>query len=264
MSAADTSLLIRPLTEDLLSALESDLPRMIGTRAVPGVSMALIQDGEIVFHHACGVIDAVSAHPISPDTIFEVASLSKPVFAYAVLKLCEQQVLNLDAPLVDYLPAVYTHDNPNIRLVTSGQNRTDHAADLADDPRLCLITGRRVLSHTSGLPNWRPARWSTDELPLALELTPGERFSYSGEGYEYLQAVVEHLTQERLADHMWRQVLEPLGMNDSSFVWREQLESRYALGHDGSGRCTPKHRWPEANAACTLHTTAEDFAKFII
>jgi len=90
---------------------------------------------------------------VGSDTVFEAASTSKPVFAYAVMKLCERGLMDLGAPLTLYTAERFV---PN-------------------DPRLDLITARRVLSHTTGLPNWRSA-----DDPLVISFTPGERWSYSG------------------------------------------------------------------------------------
>jgi hypothetical protein len=102
---------------------------------------------------------------VDHETVFQAGSVSKTVFAYAVMKLVERNILDLDTPLTRYSP---------IRI-------------LEGDPRLDLITARHVLSHTSGLPNWRSER-----NPLSIRFTPGERYLYSGEGYSYLQSVVPH------------------------------------------------------------------------
>ena len=98
---------------------------------VPGLSLTLIRGAEVFTSRAFGVRSSVSREPVTQDTVFEAASLSKPVFAYAALKLCEAGVLDLDTPLAGYLPEPY----------------------LPDEPRLELVTMRHVLSHTSGLPN---------------------------------------------------------------------------------------------------------------
>src|SRR5207248_1472461 len=110
---------------------------------------------------------AASKETVDMDTVFEAGSTSKPVFAYAVLKLCEKGVMNLDTPLTKYTSRRF----------------------LEADPRLELITARHVLSHTTGFQNWR-----SKEEPLKIHFTPGEKWSYSGEGYGYLQSVVTQLT----------------------------------------------------------------------
>ncbi len=148
--------------------------------------------------------DAGTGVPVDDDTIFEAASLSKPVFAYAVLKLVDAGRLDLDAPLQKSLPG-----------------------DYVEDPRLRSITARRALSHTTGFPNWRP-----DGQPLKIHFDPGERFSYSGEGFVYLQKAVENRTGETLEALARRLVFEPLRMTSSSYHWQDRFDGRKAMGHD--------------------------------
>jgi CubicO group peptidase (beta-lactamase class C family) len=167
--------------------------------------------------------------------VFEGASLSKPVFAGAVLRLWEAGVLDLDRPLSAYLPAPY----------------------LPDEPRLPLITARLVLAHRTGLPNWRgPGR------PLVLGAPPGERFGYSGEGYVYLQRAVEHLVGAPLHEIVAAHVLAPLGLARSSSVWRPDYAQTAARGHRADGTPLEKGRPTAANAAHSLHTTPTEFARF--
>jgi CubicO group peptidase (beta-lactamase class C family) len=172
---------------------------------------------------------------VDADTVFEAASLSKPVFAYAVLKLVDAGKLDLDAPISKYLPG-----------------------DYVDDPRQSAITARRVLSHTTGFPNWRPPG-----QPLKIHFAPGERFSYSGEGFVYLQKAVERLTGQTLDAVMKRLVFEPLRMTSSSYVWEDRYERRKATGHDAAGVPRPMRRPAEAFSAASLHTTAGDYARFL-
>src|SRR4030095_8510889 len=151
----------------LIADLEQRLPAVLAqATTVPGVSMALVADAKLLWRGAVGVKDFASRAPVEHDTIFEAGSVSKTVFAYAVLKLCERGVLNLDTPLTKYTSQRF----------------------LEGDPRLDLITARHVLSHTSGFPNFR-----SEKEPLKIYFTPGEKWSYSGEGYCYLQSVVTHL-----------------------------------------------------------------------
>ncbi|HTC40230.1 MAG TPA: serine hydrolase domain-containing protein, partial [Candidatus Acidoferrales bacterium] len=157
-----------------IAELEQQVPVLLKEGTVPGASLALIRGGKTYWVHGFGVRDAKSGQPVVEDTIFEAASLSKPVFAYGVLKLVDQGKLDLDAPLSKYLPKPY----------------------IEGDPRLDKITARYVLSHRTGFPNWRP------DAGLTIHFTPGERFSYSGEGFVYLQKVVQQITGEPLNQYM--------------------------------------------------------------
>src|SRR5262249_14270348 len=150
----------------LIADLEKQIPKLMEEAKVPGLSIAIIKDAKLFWRRGFGVKDLTSKEPVDNDTVFEAASTSKPVFAYAVMKLCEKGVMNLDTPLIKYTSERY----------------------LKGDPRLDLITARHVLTHTCGFPNWRSV-----EEPLRIQFKPGERFSYSGEGYSYLQSVVTHL-----------------------------------------------------------------------
>jgi hypothetical protein len=117
------------------------------------------------------------------------------------------------------------------------------------------------LSHTSGFPNWRQPR-GAKTLPIFF--TPGERFSYSGEGFVYLAKVVEHLTKTKLEDYLRQTVFEPLGMTASSFVWQERYKNLKGFNHDVTGAPSGRNEPKEANAAASLHTTAADYARFVI
>jgi CubicO group peptidase (beta-lactamase class C family) len=218
-----------------IASVEKLVPRLMKDGDVPGLSLAVVRDGKIAYSRAFGVRDSSKDAPIDDDTIFEAASLSKPVFAYAVLKLADAGRLDLDAPLAKSLPG-----------------------DYVEDPRLRSITARRVLSHTTGFPNWRP-----QGQPLKIHFEPGERFSYSGEGFVYLQKAVENLTGQTLEALMRRLVFEPLRMTSSSYTWQDRFDGRKAMGHDAIGAPRGLRRPAEANAAATLHTTAQDYARFL-
>jgi CubicO group peptidase (beta-lactamase class C family) len=219
-----------------IACLEKSIPDLMLKGTVPGLSIALIRDANTYWVHPFGVRDTKSGKPVTEETIFEAASLSKPVFAYGVLKLVDQGKLDLDAPLTKYLPAPY----------------------IEGDARLDKITARYVLSHRTGFPNWRG-----DGNALTIHFTPGKRFSYSGEGFVYLQKAVEKVTGKALNDYMTEAVFLPLGMKSSSYVWHEDYDARTATGHDVDGQVGAKFKPEKANAAASLHTTAADYALFV-
>jgi CubicO group peptidase (beta-lactamase class C family) len=251
------------------------LPRLLELASVPGLAMALINDGR-VWARGFGRAIEDPAQSVSTDTVFEAASLGKPVFAYAVLRLVDAGLLDLDRPLYDYLPI------PD-----------------ANSARMKRVTPRQVLSHTTGLPNWRQ-----QPGPLEPVTEPGKNFSYSGEAYFYLQRVVEAVTGKPFDRQMHEQVFGPLGMKQSSYVWLPEFESRMAAGYDGqenrldvqaaigrraltiaqqggtsladwryedSARAVPllNPQWPVLplymipNAATSLLTTVNDYARFL-
>jgi CubicO group peptidase (beta-lactamase class C family) len=220
-----------------LTEIAAAMPGWMQEAHVPGAAVALVQHGAPPAIACFGVLDAgaVAPTPVTPATVFEAASLSKPPFAYAVLKLVAQGRLDLDVPLSDLLPEPL----------------------IPDEPRLPLITARRVLSHSTGLPNWR------GDKPLALLRDPGERFGYSGEGYVYLQQVVERLTGQTMEEFLQHSLIRPLGMSRTSYQWQTTFEDNYATGHEDDGRPRPKGKSAELNAAASLHTTISDIARFL-
>ena len=231
---------------DLEVELATLVPPLLEKFNVPGASVAVLVDREVVLLRGFGRLSSEDNAPaVDAHTVFQAASLSKPVVAYGVHRLLVEGTdgFELDRPLTDYRPP----DEPY-----------DH-----DDPRLQRITARMVLSHTTGFPNWRPGNWSGDPKPLRIKSEPGARFRYSGEGYVYLQRVVERITGETLDVYLHRTVLDPLDMRGSSFVWEERFESVHAVPHDGKGRPQEKSRPVSALAAGTLQTTAADYARFL-
>lgn len=218
-----------------VARIEAAVPRLLAEGEVPGVAVALIEDGRVTWSRGFGVANAERGTPVTERTAFEAASLSKPVVAYIALRLADEGRLDLDAPLTRYVPEP----------VVPG------------DPRLARITARRVLTHTSGFANWRGGE------PLRIHFDPGERFSYSGEAFNYLQAALERLTGEPLEPLARRLVFEPLGMTSSSFVWQDRYDTFKAYAHDETGAVSGRRRTAEASAASSLLTTADDYARFV-
>lgn len=225
--------------------VERLVPRLMIAWHVPGVSVAVIRNNSIRWLGQYGIKRYGESETIGPETVFEAASMSKPVFAYVALQLVEEGIMDLDSPLVNYLGEPYTEGVP-----------------LHEQ-----ITARMVMSHTSGFPNWRSGGWrSGNRIPVLFE--PGTEFRYSGEGFLFLQRVVEKLTGNKAqADElMKRRLLEPLHMDNSSYIWQASYNSIAASGHDKQGEIKQQERsiYRATNVAYTLYTTPEDYAKFLI
>jgi len=213
----------------------ADLSQLLGDGHVPGMAYAVIRDGKIADLGAIGMRDISTRTPVDENTVFEAASLGKPVFVYAVLQLVDAGTLSLDTPLSKYAPDF-----------------------VKDDPRAAEITVADVLSQTSGLPNW-----ASKTKALKTYFQPGSRFSYSAEGFIWLQRVVVKVTGESLEDVMARLVFEPLKMNHSSYAWRVDFEPDYATPYDTQLGALKKRRPEKPLVASTLHTTAADYARFL-
>ena len=268
--------------------LLQDLPRQMQALGVPGLGMAVVEHGQLAWSREFGLANVALGTPVDVRTLFEAASLSKPVFAYAVLQLVDQGKLELDRPLVSYRRPDYLGDNAWIE----------------------RISVRDVLRHSTGLPDWRkdPAREK-----LLPAVAPGTRIDYSGEAFTWLQLVVESVTGESLQQTLQRLLFAPAGMHDSSYGWNAELAARSVYGHrapdDGNAgvppqglreawdsalpvaqrwhkplsdwryadaeRALPRVRthapagvanWPGdilANAAASLRCTASDYARFL-
>jgi CubicO group peptidase (beta-lactamase class C family) len=232
----------KPDLQRVIEILEKETPELIRELRVPGVSISVINNYKLSWSESFGVTDDIRQNKVDSTTIFEAASMSKPVFTYLVLKLVEQQKLDLDKPLSEYLSEKFVSEND------------DYSKD---------ITARMILTHTTGMPNWRKGGEERGG-PIPIYSKPGSKFSYSGEGIYYLQRVVEHITKEPLETYAKRNFFDKLGLKSTSFIWTEGLNSQIATGHDISGNCNKRSRYIHSNAAYTLYTTPDEYAKFII
>ncbi len=211
---------------------------------ITGLSIAIINNAEIVYHRTLGYANIDSLSIVTEKSLFEAGSLSKPLFAYFALKLSEQGVFNLDTPLYKYLPY----------------------PDIEYDKRYKLITARMVLSHTTGFPNWRAFN---PDGKLDIKCTPGTEFYYSGEAYLYLSKVIAYLTNRSLRDlddYFQEIVGKEIGLKNSYFSTNDYLVKNKVKGHiDGKPVDEPSYYDLENfGAAGSLHTEVIDYSKFLI
>ncbi|MEP7323064.1 MAG: serine hydrolase, partial [Saprospiraceae bacterium] len=205
---------------------------------VPGVSLALIKDGKVVYHQTYGVKNIITQAKVEESTMFEAASVTKPVFAFAVQRLMEKGMIDLDKPLYEYLP------NPDIEY----------------DPRYKKMTARHVLTHRTGFPNWR---YMNPDGKLDLKFEPGTKYNYSGEGFEYLKKVVEKITGKKVEQVLQEEVINPLGLYHFYFSKNDTLEKLVSTGHydnipSNDGLPT------EPGMAYSLYTEAVAFTRFML
>ena len=213
------------------------LGRLMEEHKVPGVSMLGIAGHQIAWERHAGVRSADGEVPVDADTVFEAASMTKPVAAYAALRLAQDGRLELDAPLAGYLDEPFAPDEPHYE----------------------KITARMVMAHTSGFPNWRRGN------PLRTAHEPGTAFRYSGEGYLFLQRAIERITETDFESHLQATMFKPLGMESSRLLWHDDYHETAAAGHDADGMVKPNRRlYRRPNAAYTLYTTPRDYARFLI
>ncbi|WP_233555546.1 serine hydrolase domain-containing protein [Pontibacter oryzae] len=233
--------------------LDQKIDALVKAAQVQGLVVTVFNDNKSVYQRAFGYKNAVTKEPINGSTNFYGASLSKAVFAVLVMKLVEEGKIDLDKPLQSYLPKpIYTY-KPQTKW-------HDDFSDLKEDSLYARITARMCLAHTSGFPNWR---WFEPDKKLRVKLSPGSRYSYSGEGLVYLQVVLEKLLGKPMEQLMQEKVFGPAGMAQSSYTWQPRFEADHAVGHTSSGELYKKDKDNEARAASTLETTPDDYARFI-
>lgn len=227
--------------------LTSALKKIMETENIPAISIAIINDNKVTYHQSLGVGNSETKKPVDNQSIFEAASLSKPVFAYFVMKMVEEGKIDLDKPLYQYVP------HPGI------------ASEFQEDAK--LITARMVLAHQTGFPN------HSNGEPITLAFKPGTDFMYSGEAYQYLAAIIgmqNGVGWKADLNVFQKEVTEPLGMTHSTFVWDDYLATHKVFGHDKEGN--PTDDTPRAGsgegttffAYASLHSEASEYAKFII
>lgn len=248
-------------TEEWHVRLQDEVDAFFEKRSTPGLQIALIRDGAPILVRGFGTAEAGKPRPVTSNSIFQVASISKPVAAAVVIRLVEQGKLDLDKPVNEIL---------------TGDWKVRAAPGQEHDPQ--GVTLRRLLSHTAGLsvhgyPGLPPEAklplthqslngipFSND--PVRIIRKPGASWKYSGGGYTVAQLIVEQVTGKPFAQAAHELVLKPLGMTSSSFAPDEKLARMCVIGHSKEGKPKPSYRFA-AQAAASLHATAGDLARFL-
>ncbi|HEY9030479.1 MAG TPA: serine hydrolase domain-containing protein [Kangiella sp.] len=202
---------------------------------IPGVAVAYIKDGKTQWVTVYGVANESS--PVTESTLFNVASLTKPVFSMLTLQLVNEGKLSLDESLSQYWI------DPDVK----------------DDPRHTQLTARLALSHQTGFTNWRGSN------PLSFMFSPGQRHEYSGEGFDYLRKAIEIKTETAMPQLMTDYITKPLAMDNTYFGWQPDMDANIANRYDEAAQAIerkPFYKDSHSAACCTL-TTITDYSKFI-
>ena len=241
--------------------IEAAVDRAMENGQIPGVAIGIVKDGELAYANGFGLADIAGDTPVSSQTLFQIASVSKTLVAVAILQLAEQGLVDLDAPVTEYLP-YFTLTEPESR----------------------DITIRQLLTHTAGMPdvaNWiaevRNQELRTDEMALeeyirslndeSLQILPGESFMYSSIGYDVLGDVIAKASGQSFEEYMRDSVLIPLGMKNSSFLLSEEdqdlLAEPYTYDEDGGVIATGYYPYARKHGPATaLWSNVEDLARY--
>lgn len=239
------------------AVIEREVPAIMQAAAIKGAAVGLVVDGELVYAKGFGFADHAGTIPVTPDTVFVAASLSKPVAAWVTMRLAQRKSIVLDQPVADLISPW-----------PLAENRFDRRA----------IMIRHLLSHTAGTTLGGYEGWlAYDQLPTleeslagktngrgAVELfaAPETKFQYSGGGYTLMQLAIERTTQRRYSDLARELVFAPLGMTHTSVTMSPQALAGAAQGHGDDGRPVPMRYYVE-QAPSGLTTTVTDFAHWM-
>lgn len=225
-------------TENPFFDNDAEIEKWLQENKVPTLGLGIIENGKLKQIKVFGAIAKDASAPYN--TIFNVASLTKPVTAMVALKLVSLGKWSLDESIYKYWI------DP----------------DIANDPRNKKLTTRLILSHQTGFPNWR---WLNEDKKLNFQFDPGTKYQYSGEGLEYLRKALEYKFKKSLQQLADELIFQPLKMDDTRYIWDKNIDtSRLAIGYDKNGNAyeTIKNKTP--NAADDLLTTIEDYGTFLI
>jgi CubicO group peptidase (beta-lactamase class C family) len=225
----------RASQSQIRSELDQKIPGWLKQYDVPSVAVAYIRNGKIDWTAVYG--EQSPGVPANANTLYNIASLTKPISAEVILRLASKGVISLDEPISAYWIDPDVKDNPWNALLT---------------PRLCL-------SHQTGFANWRR---QTNNV-LTFQWQPGTRTGYSGEGYGYVARFAEKKTGQPFETLAQTYVFDPMGMKDTAYTTRDWYQGRLALGHTAKGEVdseTPSN----FVAADLLRTTIHDYATFVV
>ena len=225
---------------------------MMAATGAKGIAIAVIDKGQVAHVLSYGSRNA-AGDPLELDSIMYGASLTKTAFAYLVLQLVDRGVLDLDRSIARYLPKpLPDYKDPDIAV------RYARWSDLAGDDRWRKLTPRMLLNHASGFSNFG---FLEPDGKLKFHFDPGTRYSYSGDGIILLQFVLEKGLGLNVGEEMQKGVFDPLGMKNTSLIWRNDFSRRTADGWTIDGKTVPHDDRSKVRAAGSMDTTISDISR---
>jgi CubicO group peptidase (beta-lactamase class C family) len=237
--------------------VELFIERIMSAYEIPGVAIGVVKDGKVYYTKGFGVKNIDKPEAVTASTLFHMASVSKPFVATALMQLAESGKVDLDQPVVRYLPYFKL-----------------------DDPRCREITLRQMLTHTSGMPDVMDYEWGKKSDPEGaltrytlsvknekLLFAPGEKWAYSNMAFEVLGNVIEKVSGLSFADYMTKNILTPLQMNQSSFLIVDKYRPLYAAPHVRRLAMEVSEIYPynpEHAPSSTLHSSVNDMCRWAL
>jgi CubicO group peptidase (beta-lactamase class C family) len=239
--------------DEFKAHMDERIPALMKLYEIPGCSVALVKGGEIVWTGAYGYADVESGRALTVDTPMSVQSITKSVTAWGVMRLAEKGLIDLDAPVSQYLTSWHF---PNSGYPTE------------------KITTRQLLSHTAGMPlgDFNNTYAPDEAMPsnrsvMAREAVPireaGAGFAYSNVGYNILEILIEDVTGQSYSEYLRSEVFLPLGMESATFTIDATATPYPPTGYDLSGKPVPVYLYP-VKASGGLFATAHDIARFAV
>lgn len=244
-------------TTALADSLAAISQRFATDNHLPGLAVGVWRQGQTVYRGGFGTTALQGGHPITPATLFHMASVTKPFVATAVIQLVEQGKVELDQPVTAYLPYFRIKD-----------------------PRAAGMTVRQLLTHTAGMPDVTDYRWGSPESDDgALErwvrtladsslIGPlGGQWQYSNIGFEVLADLIAKVSRVPFEDYIQRRILTPLGMRKSTLLMTDVDSTLLAFGHeaDSAGVYRQSAGYPYNRrhaASSTLHSNVDDMLRW--
>lgn len=226
------------------TTIDAEALRLMKRENVQGLAVAVIDDGKVSHVAAYGLRNVERSLPLTADTIMYGASLTKTAFAYMILQLVDEGLLDLDASVAKLLPKPLP--------------AYEDYADLAWDERWRKLTPRILLTHTSGFANFR---WLENDKRLRFHHDPGAQYGYSGEGFYILQFILEQHLGLDVGKEMQTRVFDRFGMTNTSMTWRKDFARNLADGYKLDGSMEPHDERSSASAAGSMDTTIADQAR---
>src|SRR5215471_1626984 len=240
--------------------LDPILEQIVRDQNLPGLALGVVKDGSLVYSRGVGTMELGAPNKaVTPETLFHMASITKPFVATAVMQLVEQGKVDLEAPVTRYVPYFRLKDD-----------------------RYRLITVRQMVTHTSGMPDVEDYQWNKPEYDdgaleryvrslqtKELRWDPGTKFAYSNMAFEVLGDLVAKVSGVSFEQYVDAHLLKPLGMSSSTLLIKDANPALLAAGHtkskDGAVKVITFYPYNRAHTpSSNLHSNVVNMARWAI